>query len=692
MAFDVEGARKAGYTDAEIAAHLAEQSSFDLKGARASGYSDGEVIAHLTKPARADAIPVATTPEQKAKDKAPAATWAEPSQAPAGVVDTAIGTGEVALSTATGMLGMIGGTLKGLAEQILAGNFGTQEAAALVEQSANEVAQAVTRAPRTPSGQRQAAAVAEAMQHLVPVMGLGATLAGPAGAIGRSAGAVRTGAAAVLDKAATGVPAAMRELPGRVMQAVQQDGGAVPQSRYGSVGAAATDVGAQRRALAADFPIPIKLTKGEASRDAAQLKFETEAAKAPDTGAPLREHRIHVNGAILDNLDTWIDQTGAQAPSLRAVGAAVDKALVEKAQRAKTEVNVKYRKADNSPEALIEVNPSLSVSIGEGEQALTASPISYLNSKPSGLNTTGLTDHAKQYAVKLGIAEMVDNELVAKPATVKQMEAWRKEISQATGYEPMDIRDSTILKKLIDGQTEPLAGPLYRQARAARAQYAREFKDRSVIAKLLGNKRGTMDRQVAFEDVFQHSILKGSLDDVRTVRKTLQTAGSDGQQAWRELQGQALRDIRDKATSSVNTDSSGNRIVSPDKLDKAIKALDADGKLDFIFTKKGAQQLRDINELAAIARTVPPEAAVNFSNTASTLLAAFGDVGMTAFSGIPAPVATTVRLARAHIKDARLRQRIAEALGETERKQQRLFGRKPPTTSPTSASGSDTLQ
>lgn len=47
MSFDVEGARKAGYTDAEIADHLSQSSGFDLKGARGSGYSDSEVIAHL---------------------------------------------------------------------------------------------------------------------------------------------------------------------------------------------------------------------------------------------------------------------------------------------------------------------------------------------------------------------------------------------------------------------------------------------------------------------------------------------------------------------------------------------------------------------------------------------------------------------------------------------------------------------
>lgn len=47
MAFDVEGAKSAGYSDAEIADHLAEQSKFDAAGARKSGYSDQEIISHL---------------------------------------------------------------------------------------------------------------------------------------------------------------------------------------------------------------------------------------------------------------------------------------------------------------------------------------------------------------------------------------------------------------------------------------------------------------------------------------------------------------------------------------------------------------------------------------------------------------------------------------------------------------------
>lgn len=55
MAFDVDGARKAGYSDAEIANHLASSAKFDLAGARKAGYSDAEILDHLKPSAQKDA-------------------------------------------------------------------------------------------------------------------------------------------------------------------------------------------------------------------------------------------------------------------------------------------------------------------------------------------------------------------------------------------------------------------------------------------------------------------------------------------------------------------------------------------------------------------------------------------------------------------------------------------------------------
>ena len=46
--FDINGAKKAGYSDAEIASHLAAKRGFDIAGARKAGYSDSEILGKLS--------------------------------------------------------------------------------------------------------------------------------------------------------------------------------------------------------------------------------------------------------------------------------------------------------------------------------------------------------------------------------------------------------------------------------------------------------------------------------------------------------------------------------------------------------------------------------------------------------------------------------------------------------------------
>jgi predicted GNAT family acetyltransferase/co-chaperonin GroES (HSP10) len=57
MSFDYEGAIKEGYTDSDIATHLAGKSGFDLPGALKEGYSYGDIAAHLSGGNGKKAIP-----------------------------------------------------------------------------------------------------------------------------------------------------------------------------------------------------------------------------------------------------------------------------------------------------------------------------------------------------------------------------------------------------------------------------------------------------------------------------------------------------------------------------------------------------------------------------------------------------------------------------------------------------------
>lgn len=66
--FDIKAARAEGYTDAEIAAYLAQQSNFDLNSALNEGYTEDEIIQHL-------AGPIVAKPKPAEPDNS-AAQWA----------------------------------------------------------------------------------------------------------------------------------------------------------------------------------------------------------------------------------------------------------------------------------------------------------------------------------------------------------------------------------------------------------------------------------------------------------------------------------------------------------------------------------------------------------------------------------------------------------------------------------------
>lgn len=652
----------------ELKAPTAAPDAVTLPDAVAAAYNSGTMAPEDRK--RLDALiqsgavakPVGPSQIPTDGNTAPTAQPADPS-----LLDRALGVVEAGANLAsgltTGAVGMVGGALGGIAGSIATGDFGTPQGVANAEQAAMEGAAALTYQPRTEQGQQMAEAAGKALQQVIPVAALTPQLS--------AAGALASPAAAQIAPVARQAMQQVQAGAGRAAEAVMPAKAppATPGT-MGSMGAAGADMALQRRTAAQELPAPIKLTEGQATRDYAQQRFERETAKDAERGGALRDRFEAQNEAILKNFDQWVDQTGAEAPNLRAVGAAVDKALTERAKRDKTEINVKYAAARRSPEAKAPVDQNLTVTIGTGDEAMASTPLAFINEQPVGLPATALTDAARQYAVRLGVAELQDGQLVPRPGvTISQMEAWRKAINEATGYEPAQIRQATILKKLIDGQTEPVAGPLFREARRAREVYANRYENVGVIKKLLDTKRGSTDRQVAFEDVFDHSIMKGSLDDVRQVRKILQTSGEDGQQAWRELQGQTMRYIRDEAARNIATDSRGNVVVSAAGLEKAIRTLDADGKLDFIFGKRGAEQVRLLNDVAKDVLTAPPNA-VNTSNTASVLLAAL-DMGLSGAGGMPLPIASGLRLVVNNVRDRRLRQRILVALGEAPKKPER---------------------
>jgi hypothetical protein len=587
----------------------------------------------------------------------------------------AIGAIEAAGSLITGaipgtLIGVPFGTIRGLGESVLSGQYGTQQGADLVERRAQQGMESLTRSPRTEAGQQYTAALGEALAPLAtipiaggPGAGVAATLAAPAARVaGAEAANLGRRAGDVAAQAGRSVASA----PGRALEAVGLREPAIPDQFAGpSGGSAATNLGDMRGNIAQSLPVPVDLTLGAETRNPMQLAFEKEQMKG-ELGGPLRQRAEDNITQINQNFDAMIDMTGSQLTSMGpgAIGRKVVDTLAQGYDIAKKRTNEAYKRAENSGEALLPVDISRPVSIGEGDTALTASLIDNLNSYPSGLETTKLATHAKKYAEILGIArDDGAGVLVPLPTNVKTLEKFRQEIVSATGYDKPDIRQATIFKKLIDAQVEPLAGPLYKRARELRTLQAKKYENRAIVADLLTNKRGTDDRKVAIDRVFNETVLNGSPEELSFLRGVILTSGKGGRDAWKELQGATIKHIQDEATKGMNTTSTGEAIVSPAKLHNAVQALDKNGRLDLVLGQKNASLVRDLNEVVQYVNTVPPGTLINSSGTAGTLMAAMAEAGATgALTGLPVPALSILKMLRQQVKSQKLKKKINRAL------------------------------
>jgi hypothetical protein len=408
-------------------------------------------------------------------------------------------------------------------------------------------------------------------------------------------------------RAAGGTPTQVRqaaqtvqETGPRIAQALRQVAPPpAPASTMSGVGAAQSPEAITRMQMAQQLRVPVPLTKGQATKELGQQQFEAETMKTyPEgVGRPIIDRKIDQNQRILSNFDAFLEPIGSKtaAPdNLYEVGKVVDSALVNKAKAAKKEISNAYKLADESGQTqeLINVNSIKTFLDGLEAEAINAPIITSAKMKLDTLAPNG-------------------------DISINQLEEVRKMVGRLSGSTPTNAEFGREINKLIDASTEGKGGNLYQDARKLRANYAREFENVGVVDKLLSKKAGTTDRAVAFEKVFDHAILNGSLDDVKAIGQTLKRAGPEGQQAYRELVGQTIEYMREAITKNIRTDESGKRIVSAAQFDTVVKNLDKSGKLDYLFGKKGAEEIRNLRDTAILVYDMP--LGVNTSNTSSAM-------------------------------------------------------------------------
>jgi len=411
-----------------------------------------------------------------------------------------------------------------------------------------------------------------------------------------------------------------------------------PQPTMAGVGAAVAPEAVTRYQMAQNLRVPIQISKGEATKDFGQQAFEIETAKNfPETiGKPLLEAKAGRNAAILQNFDAYVDATNKEFFNLRKVGKVVDEALQKSYDKDAGLVRAAYEKARVE---------------GAMQDPIDYSPL-----------TTYIQKQAPTVRAKLSpILDVVDEEIarndLAKTGAmpINALEDIYKVINE--NYDFNSPKHFIEMKNIINQITANKGGEAYQTAKKLRTQLANKYENSSYVDKLLNTKKGySKDRMIAFEDVFKHSILDGSLDDVRAIGYVLKKSGKEGLDAFNELKGQTIQYIKDEVTKSTKNDILGNPVVSPARFKSIVTELDQDGKLDYLFGKKGAQEIRDLMETTLNINTTV-EGAANYSNSSSAIIR-----GLDLLGKFPIPKVLGAKTAAEMIKNRELKKQVQESI------------------------------
>jgi len=388
----------------------------------------------------------------------------------------------------------------------------------------------------------------------------------------------------------------VQEVGPRIAQVLRQP---EPQGSVtiSGVGAAEVPLATQRMQMAKQLRVPIDLSKGQATRTLADQQFEAETMKTyPEgVGRPLIAAQELRNTKIGQNLDAYVDATGARVANefyMRPTGEAVDTALRETANTSRKAYKNAYDVARASEEGQQKVN--------------VQGIINTLDDMEAEALTASVIDSAKMKLKKLA----PDGEI-----TLNKLEEVRKLVNTAKDTSTQ-IKYGGDIKGMIDAVTENAGGDLFKEARRLRTKFANQFENIGLINDLLSKKPNSNDRVVALEKVFDHSVMQSDLDSLMALGRTLKKT-PNGQQAFRELQGQTIENIRNAITKNIETDSLGQRNFNPKQFDTIVKNLDKSGKLDYMFGKSGAQEIRNLRDTAITINS--PVKGINQSNTASAM-------------------------------------------------------------------------
>ena len=354
------------------------------------------------------------------------------------------------------------------------------------------------------------------------------------------------------------------------------------------------------------------------------------------------------------NFEEILDSTGAQEGGAPAdfsnTGIKVVDTLMKGWNDEKAKTRALYQKFENSPEAL---------------ELVDAAPlVTFLNSQNKNIpGITGVSDAAAQNAVRLGVATIdPDGNLQPIPTTLGQLERFRESVSAIGASSTNDKRLASLIKRNIDAIGDPLAGPMLNAMRGQRRTQAAKYENRAIVSQLLLEKKGMSDRKTPIEDVFRKTILTAKPSEITHIKRVLYTiGGNEGKQAWKELQGATVRHLLESAESGIGSDNLP--VISAAKLNRAIKDLDRNNKMEMVLGKEAAENIRNLNQVLQYIQSTPPLTSINNSGTPRTIAALIAESAVQgAVFGIPLPVFQGMKMLKDNIKDKKIKARIQKAL------------------------------
>jgi hypothetical protein len=176
---------------------------------------------------------------------------------------------------------------------------------------------------------------------------------------------------------------------------------------------------------------------------------------------------------------------------------------------------------------------------------------------------------------------------------------------------------------MIDAVTENAGGDLFKEARRLRTKFANEFENIGLINDLISTKPNSKDRVIAIDKVFDKVVMLSDPDSLKALGYTLKKT-EKGQQAWAEIKGQLIENLRVAITKNIETDSLGQRTFNPKQFDVIVKNLDKSGKLDYLLGKAGAQEIRNLRD--TVININSPVKGINQSNTSSAINKVFNGI------------------------------------------------------------------